>query len=73
LIAIDRCLARIPDMNVKMLENIYEMISESSMMYGIEFWGVYDAWKETDMIHGRFCKKYWEYHDVLQMEQQKSN
>jgi hypothetical protein len=27
------------------------------MMYGIELWGVYDAWKETDKIHGRFCKK----------------
>jgi hypothetical protein len=54
---IDRCLARIPDMNVKMLENIYEMVSESSMMYGIELWGVYDAWKLTDKIHGRFCKK----------------
>jgi hypothetical protein len=40
LIAIDRRLARIHDMNVKMLENIYEMISESSMMYGIELWGV---------------------------------
>jgi hypothetical protein len=38
LIAINRCLARIPDMNIKMLENIYEMISESSMMYGIELW-----------------------------------
>jgi hypothetical protein len=57
LIAIDRCLARIPDMNVKMLENIYEMKSESSMMYGIELWGVYDAWKEIDTIHGRFWKK----------------
>jgi hypothetical protein len=57
LIAIDRSLARIPDMNVKILENIYEMISESSMMYGIELWGVYDAWKEIDKIHGRFCKK----------------
>jgi hypothetical protein len=44
-------------MNVKVLENIYEMISESSMMYGIELWGVYDAWKEIDKIHGRFCKK----------------
>jgi hypothetical protein len=44
-------------MNVKMLENIYGMISESSMMYGIELWGVYDAWKEIDKIHGRFCKK----------------
>jgi hypothetical protein len=40
-----------------MEENIYEMISESSMMYGVELWGVYDAWKETDKIHGRFCKK----------------
>jgi hypothetical protein len=57
LIAIDRCLARIPDMNIKMLENIYEMISESSMMYGIGLWGVYDAWKEIDKIRGRFCKK----------------
>jgi hypothetical protein len=57
LIAIDRCKARIPDMNVKMLENIYEMISESSMMYGIELRGVYDPWKEIDKIHGRFCKK----------------
>jgi hypothetical protein len=44
-------------MNVKMLENIYEMTSESSMMYGIELWGVYDAWKEIDKIHGRFYKK----------------
>jgi hypothetical protein len=60
-------------MNVKMLENIYETISKFRMMYGIELWGVYDALKETDRIHGRFVRKYWEYHDVLQMEQQKSN
>jgi hypothetical protein len=40
-----------------MLENIYEMISESSMMCDIELWGAYDAWKETDKIHGRFGKK----------------
>jgi hypothetical protein len=57
LIATDRCLARIPDMNVKISENIYEMISESSMMYGVELRGVYDAWKGVDKIHGRFCKK----------------
>jgi hypothetical protein len=47
----------IPDTNVKMLENIYEMMNESSMMYGIELWGENDAWKEIDKIHGRFCKK----------------
>jgi hypothetical protein len=41
-------------MNVKMLENIYEMMSESSIMYGTELWGVYDAWKQTDKIHDRF-------------------
>jgi hypothetical protein len=40
-----------------MLQNIYEMISESSMMCDIELWGVYDAWTEIDKIHGRFCKK----------------
>jgi hypothetical protein len=56
LIATDKCLARIPDMNIKMLQNIYEMISETNMMYGIELWGVYDAWKETAKIHGTFVK-----------------
>jgi hypothetical protein len=40
-----------------MLENIYEMISESSMMYSIELCGVYNAWKEIDKIHGKFCDK----------------
>jgi hypothetical protein len=44
-------------MNVKMLENIYEMISECGMMYGTELWGVHDAWEETDKIHGKFCEK----------------
>jgi hypothetical protein len=53
LIVTDRCLARIPDMKVKMLENIYGMISETY----IELWEVYNAWMEIGKIHTRFCKK----------------
>jgi hypothetical protein len=26
-------------------------------MYGAEVWGLEEAWKEIDKIHGRFCKK----------------
>jgi hypothetical protein len=36
LLAIDKCLARTPDIRVRILENIYEMLCDSRMMYGIE-------------------------------------
>jgi hypothetical protein len=36
LVAIDNCIARTPDIRVKILQNVYEMLSESRMMYGIE-------------------------------------
>jgi hypothetical protein len=26
-------------------------------MYGAEIWGLDEEWKETDVIHGRHCKK----------------
>jgi hypothetical protein len=54
LVAIDKCLTR-----VKLLENVYEMVCESRMMYeyGVEIWGVEEGWKEIDKIHGRMCKK----------------
>jgi hypothetical protein len=26
-------------------------------MYAVELWGLDEAWKEFDRIHGRFCKK----------------
>jgi hypothetical protein len=29
-----------PDIGVKLLENVYEMVCESRMMYGVEIWGV---------------------------------
>jgi hypothetical protein len=56
LVAIDKCLARTPDIWVKILDNLYEMLSESRTMYGIEMWGPEGEWKEIDKIHSRFCE-----------------
>jgi hypothetical protein len=56
LVAIDKCLARTPDIRVKILENVYEMLSESRTMYGIEMRGLEVRWKEIDKIHSIFCK-----------------
>jgi hypothetical protein len=55
LLAIDKCLARTPDVRVRILENIYEMC-ESRIMYGTETWGLEGGWKHIDNIHSRFCK-----------------
>jgi hypothetical protein len=44
-------------MGVKLLENVYKMVCESRMMYGIEISGVEEGWKEIYKIHGRMCKK----------------
>jgi hypothetical protein len=55
LVAIDKCLAKTPDIRVTTLENIYEMLCESRMMYGIET-GLEGGWKQIDNIHSRFCK-----------------
>jgi hypothetical protein len=54
-LAIDKCLARTPDIRARILENIYEMC-ESRMIYGIEMWGLEGGWKQIDNIHSRFCK-----------------
>jgi hypothetical protein len=45
-------------MGVKLLENVYEMVCESRMMYGVEIWGNEEEWKEIDKIHGRMCKTF---------------
>jgi hypothetical protein len=69
LVAIGKCLITPADTGVKLLENVYEMVCESRMMYGVEILGggVEEGWKETDKIHGRMCKKCWEFQDLLQM------
>jgi hypothetical protein len=44
-------------MRVQLLENVYTIVCESRLMYGAEIWGLDEGWKETDIIHGRLCKK----------------
>jgi hypothetical protein len=34
--AIDKCISVTPNIKVQMLENVYEMVCESKIMYGIE-------------------------------------
>jgi len=46
-----------PSIKVQILENRYEILCESKIMYGIEVWRLSEAWKELDKIHRRFCKK----------------
>jgi hypothetical protein len=38
LTASDKCLAITPHMKVRTLENIYETLCESRIMYGVELW-----------------------------------
>jgi hypothetical protein len=40
-----------------MLGNIYEMVCESKIVYGMEVWGLIEAWKDVDRLYSRFCKK----------------
>jgi hypothetical protein len=40
LAAAGKCLARTPDMRVKILENVYEIVCESRLMYGAEIRGL---------------------------------
>jgi hypothetical protein len=56
LTATDKCLVTTPNMKVRTLENICEMLCESRIMYDVELWGLDEAWKEVRM-HRRFCKK----------------
>jgi len=57
VIAIDKCLSVTPIVKVHMLENVYEMLCESKIMYGIEMWGLSETWKELDNFHSRMWKK----------------
>jgi hypothetical protein len=51
-------------MRIQILENIYERVCESRMMYGAEIWGLDEGWKEMHVIHRRLCKKILEYLDL---------
>jgi hypothetical protein len=51
LTAIDKCISVNPNVNVQMLETVYEMVC------GIEVWSLSEAWEELGKFHSRFCKK----------------
>jgi hypothetical protein len=40
LVAIDKCLARTPDIRAKILENVCEILSESSATYDKDIWSL---------------------------------
>jgi hypothetical protein len=51
LIAVDKCLAWAPCIEVRSLENIYEILVESRMLYGVEILGIYEAWKQMMQLN----------------------
>jgi ribosomal protein L11 methylase PrmA len=50
-------LSRAPNIEVKVLEQVYNALVESRMMTGAEIWGVEDGWKEVKEVHELFCKR----------------
>jgi len=45
-----------PNIKKQMSENIYEMVCESKVMYGIEVRGLSEAWKELYKVHRDFAR-----------------
>jgi hypothetical protein len=42
----DKCLLITSNIKVYALENIYQMLCEFGIMYGIDLWGLNEIWKE---------------------------
>jgi hypothetical protein len=57
LISINICMVRTPNIEVKVLEQVYNALLESRMMTGVEIWGLEDGWKEIKKVHELFCKR----------------
>jgi hypothetical protein len=55
--SINICVARAPNIEVKVLEEVYNALVESRMMTGVEIWGLEDGWKEIEKVHELFCKR----------------
>jgi hypothetical protein len=49
---------RTSDLNVKILENVYRMLSESKMMYSVEMWDLVRDGKTLTKLMGDFVRKY---------------
>jgi hypothetical protein len=50
-------MARAPNIEVKVLEQVYNALLESRMLTGVEIWGLEDGWKEIKKVHELFCKR----------------
>jgi hypothetical protein len=55
--SINICMARAPNIEVKVAEQVYNALVESRMMAGVEIWGLEDGWKEIKKVHELFCKR----------------
>lgn len=40
-----------------MLGNVYEMVCEAKIMYGIDMWGLSEAWKDLGKVYSKLFKK----------------
>jgi hypothetical protein len=54
--SINTCVARAPNIEVKVLKQVYNALVKSRMMTGVEIWGLEDGWKEIKKAHELFCK-----------------
>jgi hypothetical protein len=66
LAAIDKCLVKIPDATVKILEKVYEMVCESKLMYGAKVWSLEEVWKKSIKFMVGFVKNYCRFLDLQQ-------
>jgi hypothetical protein len=55
--SINICVARAPNIQVKVLEQVYNALVESRMMTGVEIWGLEDGWKEIKKSTSYFVKE----------------
>jgi hypothetical protein len=55
--SINICVARAPNIEVKVLEQVCYTLVESRMTTGVEIWGLEDGWKEVKKVHELFCKR----------------
>jgi hypothetical protein len=51
------CLARVQNIRVKVLEQVYNSLIESRVMTGVEIRGLEGGWKEIEKVHEMFCKR----------------
>jgi hypothetical protein len=54
-------LSRIPNLKLRILQNIYEMVCESRLLFWAEMWGLGENWEELTRFQGIFAERFYEY------------